>query len=313
MKISILALFLLAIGISSCAVDEMPVASGDSAYGLLSDKNMCDYYYPKQAGWTYVYQNTIQEMTTSGSKVLASFAGPFDTVRTLGFQGFSPDGDTLYGVDVTYRVLLQYGVKNPLTLYYVKQGSSHNGGFIVGNNPTGYTTGTIGSITTAPAAIDTILYAVDGPLRDVIDSYNPNAQYQIRTDRILFTAKEDSVVLWYHDGPTMPFRRVRQLWYKNFDKNDDWQYATWDHYTYFKVADADVAVPTLAGAFQSAEIQVTTEDLNTPVKEFKYWAQGTGLVKQIDEWRITSDGTYFKKRIKTRELMSKTFSGPIAQ
>ena len=308
MKISLLALVLLGFTISSCSVDDMPVAAGDTSYGVLSTKNMCDYYYPKQAGWTYVYQNTVQDYNASGSKLLHTFATPHDTLRTLGYMGMSPDGDTIYGADITYRVLANRANKDRFNLYYVKQGSSNNGGFIASNNPSGFASGTIDSISTLAASIDTILYAVDGPTRDIIDGYSTTGNYVSHTDRIFYTAKEDSVVLWYHDGPTAPFRRVRVLWYKDIDKNDDWAYSTWENYTYLKVRDIDVTVGTAAGNFQSAEIEVLTEDLNTPVKEFKYWGANTGLVKQTDEWRITTDGSSYKKRVKTREIVSKSFN-----
>jgi hypothetical protein len=306
MKISLLALVLLGFTISSCTVDEMPVAAGDTSYGVLSDKDMMTYYYPIQSGWTYVYQNTVQEFTQSGSKLLNTFTAPYDTLRTLGYMGTSPDGDAMFGFDVTYRVLSSKNSKDNFNLYYVKQGSSSNGGFIIGNDPQGFASNTLDSISTYAASIDTILYAVDGPTRDVIDGYQSNANYVYRTDRIFFTAKNDSVVLWYQDSPTSPLRRVRQIWYQDISKNDDWQYALWENYTYLKVKDVDVNVSTSAGTFPSAEVEVITEDLNTPVKETKFWGVNTGLVKQVDEWRVTADGSNYKKRVKTRELISRT-------
>lgn len=300
------ALVLLGLGISSCSEPAMPVNTGSESFGLVAGRDMRDYYYPREAGWTYVYKNTVEEYDGTGNTVLNTWSGAFDTLRTRGFQSVMTNGDTLYCMDVTYRVLSTHANKNRFNLFYFKKGMSNNGGFIVGNNPSGYNRSDLDSISSVAASIDTILYATDGPTRDVIDNLTATGTRVTRTDRIFYSAKGDSVFLWFKEGTKLV--RIRQMWYTDFDKNKDWQYATWDNYTYFKVRTEDMAVATDAGTFTAAELDVITEDLNTPVKELKYWGYNAGLVKQFDEWRVTTDGVNFTKRTKTRELISRSFN-----
>jgi hypothetical protein len=299
-------LVLLGLGVASCSEPSAPVGAGSDSYGVLAGKEMRDYYYPREAGWTYIYKNTFTEYVGTSNTVATSVIGSYDTLRTRGFTSITPAGDTMYTMDVSYRVLSNFANKNRFNLYYFKKGQSNNGGFIVGNNPTGFNSSDLDSISSVAAAIDTILYAVEGPTRDLIDNPNASGSRVTRYDRIYFSAKGDSVSLWFLEGTT--FRKIRQMWYQEFDKNDDWQYATWDNYTYFKVADEDVTVSTPAGSFTAAELDVITEGLNTPVKETKYWGVGAGLIKQFDEWRTTSDGTNYTKRTKVRELISRTYN-----
>lgn len=300
-------LLLLGVGISSCSPSDMSVSTGGESYGVLAQKDMREYYYPSQAGWTYIYKNTIQQYSGTGNTVASTEIGSYDTLRTRGLSHVLPSGDSLFVMDVTYRVLAEKNNKNRFQLYYFKQGQSNNGGFIVGNDPSTFDRLRLDSISSVAASIDTILYATEGPTRDAIDHPRASGDRVTRTDRIYYTAKGDSVAVWFKDGAT--FRKLRQLWYAEFDKNDDWQYSDWDNYTYFKVRDEDVTITTEAGAFTAAEIDVITEDLNTPVKELKFWARGAGLVKQYDEWRVTSDGgASFDKRTKVRELISRTLT-----
>lgn len=307
MKFKFILLVATLIGFSSCAEPDMSITEGGTTYGALATQNMEEYYYPKTSGWEYVYKHTIEEY--SGGTVVNTITGPYDTLRTLGYQGFStPEGDSVFAFSVTYRVLASKNNKNRFPIYYVTQGDQsdgNKGGFILGNNKTGFSN--VDSVMTVAGAIDTILYAVEGPTRDVIDDYNSNATREYATDIIYFTAAEDSVVIWFNDGQSM--RRVRQLWFKDFDRGEDWQYGLWENETWFKCKDESEIVQTSAGTFNCAEILVMDDKLEgtgNPCTEKKWFGYQTGLVKQYDRWKVTSNGTNFNKRVRVRELISKT-------
>ncbi len=293
-------LLLITFGLSACSQPNTPAGSGENAYGTLAT-NMADYYYPTEAGKTYVYKNTITEYNNAGNQVLQSYLGGYDTLRTLGYQGFnSPEGDPVYAFSVKFRVSSDRNNKTPFDLYYVKKGSSNNGGFIEGNDPTGFSN--LGTVSAVAAAIDTILYAVEGPARDVIDAVGTTKVW--RTDRIFFSAHQDHVNIWWYENGAM--RQTRLIWNEDFVKNNDWAYAAavGDPYTTWVVKDVDAQLTTSAGTFTTAKLQAYTENLNTSTTEYKWWGRNTGLVSQYDEWRVTSDGQNFRKKTKVRELIS---------
>jgi hypothetical protein len=301
MALRLAALLLLAsIGISACSAPSSPAGSGEKSFGTLAT-NMADYYYPTEAGKTYIYNNTITEYANGGNQVINTYQGGQDTLRTLGYQGFnSPEGDPVYAFSVTYRVSSERNNKDVFPLYYVKKGSSNNGGFIEGNDPTGFSN--VGVVNAVSAAIDTILYAVEGPARDVIDGATGTKSY--RTDKIYFTAHQDYVNIWWNENGVM--RQTRLIWNEDFVKNNDWSYAAavGDPYTTWIVKDVDAQLTTGAGTFTTAKIQAFTQNLNTSTTEYKWWGRNTGLVTQYDEWRVTNDGQNFRKKTKVRELIS---------
>jgi hypothetical protein len=293
-------LLLITFGISACTAPNTPAGSGEKSFGTLAT-NMADYYYPTEAGKTYVYSNTITEYVNGGNQVLRSYAGGSDTLRTLGYQGYNaPDGSPVYAFSVTYRVSAEMNTKTPFQLFYVKKGSSNNGGFITDNDPTGFTD--LGTVNAVAAAIDTILYAVEGPARDVIDAEGTTKVW--RTDKIYFTAHQDYVNIWWNENGAM--RRTRLIWEEDFVKNNEWAYAAavGDPYTTWIIKDADAQLTTDAGTFTTAKIQAYTQNLNTSTTEYKWWGRNTGLVSQYDEWRVTDDGQNFRKKTKVRQLIS---------
>lgn len=293
------------ITLASCSAPNGPVASGGASYGVLSNKDMSEYYYPREAGWTYVYKHTITEYSNGGNSVSATYSGPYDTLRTLGYIGKAPTGDSMFAFSVTYRLLESKNNKNRFQLYYFpKGGNANTGGFVKGNNR-GTLTG-LDSISSVAGAIDTILYVTEGPTRDVVDDYASNGNRVYRKDIIYFTAYKDSVKIWWKDGTVM--RSTRIMWQRDFNKNDDWAYAqvVGDPYTWFQVDDEDQTISVDAGSFTCARIEAFTDRLNTSTQELKYWGSGTGLVKQYDEWRVSSDGQSFDKRTRVRELVSRT-------
>jgi hypothetical protein len=298
-------LLLVGLSISSCSEPNTPVGAGGKSFGALSN-DARDYFYPRQAGWTYVYKNTFTEYVGITNTVANTVTGSIDTLRTRGFVAMTPEGDSLYAMDVTYRVLSNFANKNRFNLFYFKKGQSNNGGFIIGNNPSGFNRADLDSVSTVSASIDTILYAVEGPTRDLIDNPTSGNTKYTRTDRIYYSASHDSVYIWYKEGTTM--RKVRQLWDADFEKNDAWRYSDWDTYTYLKVSNEDVDVSTEAGTFTCAQLQVITDHLNTPVIESKMFGFQTGLVRQFDEWRVTSDGANYTRKSKSRELISRSFN-----
>lgn len=292
-------LLVVSLGVSACSAPSGPVGSSDNSFGTLA-ANMADYYYPTTGGKTYIYKNTITEYNNGGNKVAETYVGGYDTVRLLGHQGFNaPDGSPISAFSVTYRVTADRNNKNSFPLYYVKKGNSNNGGFIVGNDPTGMSN--VASLNVVTAAIDTILYAVEGPIRDIIDGPGTKSY---RTDKIYYTANADHVNIWWVENGAI--RKTRLCWDGDFTKNDEWNYAiaVGDPYTYWSVKNPDTQVTTPAGTFTTAQIEVFTENLNTSTAEYKWWGRNTGLVKQYDEWRVTSDGSDFRKKTKVRELIS---------
>ncbi|HET6513351.1 MAG TPA: hypothetical protein VFH43_14260 [Candidatus Kapabacteria bacterium] len=298
-----LAILFLSIGMGSSACNAPnsgPATAGDKSFGALAT-NMADYYYPTEEGHTYVYKNTITEFSNGGNQVMRTYTAGTDTLRTLGYQGFnSPNGDPVYAFSVTYRVSAERNNKDVFQLYYIPKGSSNNGGFITGNDPSGFSN--VQSVNAVSAAIDTILYAVEGPARDVIDA--PSTSKVWRTDKIFYTAHQDHVNIWWVENGAI--RQTRLIWEQDFAKNDDWAYAAavGDPYTTWVVKDVDAPLTTDAGNFTVAKIQAYTENLNTSTTEYKWWGRNTGLVRQYDEWRVTSDGQNFRKKTKVRELIS---------
>lgn len=297
------AVLVMTASFGACNPPSAPVSAGSTSHGALVSQNMADYYYPTQPGWTYVYKQTITEYNNTGNQILSSYTGGYDTLKTLGYQGFlSPQGDSVFAFSVTYRVLQSKNTKDRFQLYYVKKGSSNNGGFIDNNNPTGISG--IDSITAVAAAIDTILYAVEGPARDVIDNALATGSRIYRTDKIYFTAKNDVVSIWWYEFGAL--RQTRLVWEEELTKNTEWQYAqpVGDENTYWSVKDENESISTTDGTFDAAKIQAFTQDLKTSTIEYKWWGANTGLVKQYDEWRVTSDGLNFQKKTKVRELIS---------
>jgi hypothetical protein len=264
---------------------------------------MADYYYPTVAGKTYIYRNTVTEFANGGNQAPLSYVTSTDTLRTLGYQGYNaPDGSPVYAFSVTYRVCADRDNKDQFKLYYVTKGNSSNGGFITGNDPRMIANlSNISSVNMTSASIDTILYAVEGPARDVIDGPGPKVY---RTDVIYFTAKADIVNLWWNENGAM--RQTRLIWDGDFVKNEEWSYASsvGDPYTLWEVSDVSALTTTPAGTFSTAKISAFTSSINTPTTEYKWWGRNTGLVSQYDEWRVTNDGQNFRKKTKLRELIS---------
>lgn len=302
-----LAAFTLTLGLlASCSAPTGPITHGGTSYGTISNKDMADYYYPKEAGWTYVYKHTITEFTGGGNTVANTWIGGYDTLRTIGYVGNAPNGDSMFAFDVKYRLLSTKNTKDRFQLYYYSKngGNSNMGGFVDGNNPSNRTG--IDSISSVAGAIDTILYVTEGPTRDVVDNVTAEGTRVYRTDRIFFTSRKDSVCIWWREGTTM--RYTRMLWYRDFQKNADWAYAmeVGDPYTYFEVADEDELIPTAAGNIAAARIEAFTENLRTSTVEYKWWGNFAGLIKQYDEWRVSSDGQNFRKKTRVREIISRT-------
>ncbi|HYE75929.1 MAG TPA: hypothetical protein VEF04_21470 [Blastocatellia bacterium] len=302
LKLSAAAL-MLGVGIGACQAPSAPVGEGKPSYGALASQNMADYYYPKEAGWTYVYESTITEYDNGGNLMLANYSAGYDTLKTLGYQGFnSPSGDSVYAFSVTHSVVSGRNNKNRFQLYYVKKGSSDNGGFIVGNNPSGFSN--VDSVSAVAAAIDTILYAIEGPARDIIYNAGSGGTRTTMTDKIFYTAKNDEVQIWWSEGGAM--RTTRLIWQEDLIKNNEWAYAAavGDQSTTWKVRDESDPVYTDAGNFDAVKVEAFTQGLKTSATEYKWWGVNKGLVKQYDEWRVTNDGQNFRKKVKVRELVS---------
>lgn len=289
----------IGLGLQACAEPDLNITEGSTSYGALATTRMSEYFYPREAGWKYVYSSSIEEY--NGGSLDRTVAGGHDTLRTLGFQNmYSPSGDSMFAFSVTYRVLASKNTHEPFDLHYVKKANGKKGGFIVGNDPAGFAN--VQSISTSARAIDTILYVVEGPTRDVIDNYNSTATREYRTDKIFFTAHNDSVVLWYKEGNV--FRRTRQVWYQDFERGDEWRYGLWENSTYSEVRDENSWLTTDAGTYRCAKIDVYSTNINTETEERKWYGFQSGLIQQRDVWHVTTNGRTFHKRVRTRVLIS---------
>jgi hypothetical protein len=295
---SVLVLLMGTALLPSCSSNADLAADGGIALGTVANYDMGEYYYPHEAGHRYVYGHTLESYADENSGGKTVTTGPNDTLTTLGYQGIAPNGDSLFGVAITYRVLTTYAGRPDMTLYYL-QGRKSRGAFV--DNQTD------GALApphpTKPVPCDTILAGLYGRMRTVADDFSNTGPFTWQTDSIYFTADRDSVVIWYHSGSSN--HRIRQVFYDDVRKGMDWQYGLWENSTEFDVSVADLSLSTNAGVFRSTKIEVVTPDLEMPAREWKWFARNVGLARQVDEWYVApmSDLSQRYRRVLTRELI----------
>jgi hypothetical protein len=315
LKFSILVLFVAAFagfGLSSCSVNPNGPAVAGAAHGLLGSDNMSDYFYKRDAGWTYVYSNVERIYDANGS-VSQSLSGSQDTVRTLGFDRLAPNGDSLFRIEITYRVLQSWAGRPFMTIRYLPStlSASSHGAFV--DSGSSYPVGTtVMYKKPRPVSTDTILAGMVGRVRTIADDFSNSASntYVFQKDTIWVTSRLDTVFVWEYILGNPYMVQSRCLFLRDFNNNDSWPYdvINGSNYgtTYF-VDDKDASVSTLAGAFpHCVNIRVKTNEIESKDfnRENKYYACGYGPVYQYDWWYVTSDGYNFIKQDFTRSLIS---------
>ena len=330
LPIAVLA-FVVSVALTSCSVTPNGPISGGVSHGSLGSNNMADYYYSKTAGITYTFSNVEHIYNADGS--VTTLTGANDYVTTLGFDGFAPNGDSMYRIQITYRVLSQYAGRNQMDLWYVKSTNKTPGGF-VGNN-----TQIPGSVSESnlkrprPVSTDTILAGVAGRMRTLTDDFTNNGTYVWQTDTMWLTCTNDSVFLWenlmaYPAGPKAAqvmsgLVKTRCIFSKDFVRNttsnsnqsniswlyDDSTQITWGTNTSWQVSNPDFTLSVPAGSFaHSCQIGVITpgiqDQMNTT--EYKSFTYGVGMTQLLSIWYVTQDGVNFTKQDFTRSLVSMT-------
>jgi len=297
----------------SCSVSPNGPAGFGPSHGSLGSTNMCDYYYSKQAGWTYTFNNVENIYNSDGS--VTTLTGAPDYVQTMGPDGFAPTGDSLFRIQITYRVLQQYAGRNPFDLWYVNSGNSATSGFVDGgaNVP--------GMVSMPkrpkPVSTDTILAGVAGRIRTLVDDFSNTGTYVWQTDTLWLSSANDSVFIWERFQGATSLTRSRCLFTKDFvnnptsnshQSNVSWTYDLINAptSTNLHVADPNMTLTVPAGTYQyTAEFSVDNT-LNVPSSEHKWFSFGVGLTKQYDSWNITTDGVTFTPEDFTRTLISLT-------
>ena len=307
---------LLALGgatLTSCAVSPNGPASTGASHGSLSNGDVSNYYYKKDAGWTYVFSNVENIYPNSSQHCLGgcrptTLTGANDTVRTMGFDGFAPNGDSLFRVEISYRVSTTWAGRPDVSLYYVTPSYFHQGafvdGYVYGEQPMG---GKKKSVST-----DTILAGVVGRIRTMCDDFTNMGSYTWQIDTLWFSSHADSVYIWENIGTSgTTLIRSRCVFVKNFRQNSSWVYdlVNVPTSTYLVVADPSTYVSVPGGYFSDvANIRVYTPEVEDKGfnNENRYYAWGVGAVYQYDVWYVTTNGTTFNKEDFTRSLTSLT-------
>lgn len=272
-------------------------ASGTTSFGTLASSNMQDYYYPHEAGWKYVYKNTIEvDPLFSGGGPTVTTVLSYDTLRTLGFYGSAPNGDSIFAAVISYRVASDYMGRMPMDLYYVPKNNDPEQGWVLdGPNPIEEAVA-FTKPKPKPVSTDTILACLAGPIKKRIDPGYTGTTGAWQSDTLWYTAYRDSVVIWERAFINAPLKRARNIFLFDLKKSvQGWQYGAWEASTYWDVVDDDQWVTVGAGTFRSAKIKAYTDDNTTgvrlPITEHKWFAYTRGLCKQVDKWKSTN-GTY---------------------
>jgi hypothetical protein len=299
--------------LTSCAVSPNGPASTGASHGSLSNGDVSNYYYKKDAGWTYVFSNVEKVYPNSSAHCIGgcqptTYTGSNDTVRTMGFDGFAPNGDSLFRVEISYRVLTTYAGRSPINIYYLAPGAFHQGAFVDGSV---YGMSTMGK-EPRPVSTDTILAGIVGRIRTKCDDFTNMGSYTWQIDTLWFSSHADSVYIWENIGTSGTLLvQSRCIFVKNFVQNSSWVYDVINvpTTTTCVVTDPSTSVTVPAGYFSNvADIRVYTPEVEDKGfnKEDKYFAWGVGCVYEYDWWYVTSNGTTFNKQDFTRSLISLT-------
>ncbi len=297
--------------LASCAVNPNgPVGPGGSR-GTLGSPNMSDYFYHKDAGWTYAFTN-VEKIYNSDGSVAATLDGSNDTVRTMGYDQLASNGDSLFRYQISYRVANAYAGRPFVTINYVSATHADNthGAFVLpGDTVSGMSS--MSGLARAVSA-DTILSGIGGYVRTTVDDFNDTGNYTWQTDTIWYSEHLDSAFIWEREGGTGPIIKERCVFLKDFHTNETWDYDVINEpnpTTSCDVIVDDESWTVPAGTWNhTADIRIKTSavddyDFN---REYKYYGCFAGPIYQYDWWYVTADGNSFTKEDFTRSLISLT-------
>lgn len=279
---------------------DYPVSAGRTAYGVVGSSTASDYFYPHHKGYAYVYTNKLLTYTNGPENAPTEVQGANDTLRTLGHVGTSPDNDSLFAVSVTYRVQSGHTGRNSYALRYF--GTQHTtGGAFIDGSTTYQGERLLETPPTRAVSCDSVHGAVYGRIRTMTDDFTSSSgTWQV--DTIYFSASGNGVKVWEKNGSTYTHNRTIFNSGVTIQNNAEWSYSAWNNSTKFKVLDADASVTTTAGTYASVKIGVETASLLMPVEEHKFFGYSRGLIKQVNSWWTTSNGTSRVKQTSIREV-----------
>lgn len=318
----ILAIVVSAI-LSACSVSPNGPVTMGASHGSLGSGNMADYYYKKAAGYTYTYSNVEHIYNSDGS--VTTLNGANDYVTTMGFDGFAPSGDSMYRIQITYRVLAQYAGRAQMDLWYMKAGKNTPGGYVTDNSHINGAVSESALKRPRPVSTDTILAGVIGRMRTLTDDFTNNGNYVWQTDTLWLTCSNDSVYLWENlMAGKSGIQKTRCIFIKDFINNPAsnakqtnvaWVYddtasiTPWGTNTAWQVANPDFTLTIPAGSYaHSSQISVNTPGIQDQMgtTEFKTFTYGVGMTQVLSTWYVTQDGSNFTKQDFTRSLVSMT-------
>lgn len=254
-----------------------------------------DYWYPHHRGLRIVYSNTDTVFNANNSFTVTH--GSNDTLRSLGYQGLSPTGDSLFAVVVTYEVVSGYVGRSVMAMRYLP-GSS--GAFI---DSTASLSGEVTTLipTARAVAYDSVAGALAGRIKTVADDYGGTLTKIWQKDTILFTAIGDSVMLWNRRSPTATLTPFKYVFLRSFTLGDTWRTAADLDVSTYAVASTSIGVTVAAGLYSAVQLRASSPQYNLPIDEEKYFTQGIGLIRQQDSWSSTTDGITYKNHKLIRE------------
>jgi hypothetical protein len=305
--------------LSACAVSPDGPATGGASHGSLGSDDMSDYYYRKDAGWTYTYQN-VQNIYNADGTIAQTLTGASDYVHTLGFDGYEPStGDSMFRYEISYRVSTEYAGRPAMPIVYLpttKTKVTHGAFVDFGANVLGMV---MMQRRPRPVSTDTILAGIVGRIRTLADPFDNQSNYVWQKDTLWTTVHLDSVFIWERFNPGGPLKKSRCIFLKDFRNHLSWTYDLVNTPTTTKciVEDPDAKM-TIAGTFYDhvANFRIYTPEIddNDFNRENKYFACGVGPVYQYDWWYTTSNGITFQKQDFTRSLITLTRDdGPVVQ
>src|SRR5207247_499819 len=99
--------------------------------------------------------------TYNSNGTVTTLTGAPDYVTTLGFDGLAPNGDSMYRIQITYRVLSTYAGRGEMDLFYVPGTNKTPGGYTADNKAS--VPGSIAMLKRPrPVSTDTILAGIVG-------------------------------------------------------------------------------------------------------------------------------------------------------
>gem|GEM_PF-1549100 len=304
--------------LAACAVSPNGPAGPGGSHGTqnssLGSTSMSDYFYKKQAGWTYTFQN-VEKIYNSDGSVAQTLTGSNDVVVCKGFDQMASNGDSLFRYEITYRVLAAYANGTQMTVNYVTATHSNqsHGAFV---DPSSTVSGMITmQKRPRPVSTDTILAGIAGLIRTRANDFTNNGTYVWQTDTIWYSEHNDSAFIWEHAGINGPITQERCIFTRDFTTNG-WA----SHWSYdvinepnpqttctVNTSNMSMTVPATTSS-NTVDIGFTTTELADYDFNYedKYYGCYIGPVYQYDWWYVTTDGSTFTKQDFTRSLLSLT-------